>query len=134
MKKTRGASFKEVVISFVLRWGVLTSAAIIFFGVVLMLVKHDSLSTGWDLKDLLFYESGMPPHRFFPLDISNILSLVVALEPFAVINLGLLFLIAIPTLVVATSIFLFVLEKDKVYVIITTIVLTILLISLLQIR
>jgi len=134
MKKARTTFSKEAVISFVLRWGVLISAIIIFFGVVLMLIKHNSLSTGWNLKDLLFYDQAMPPHRFFSLDIGSILSQAAALHPFAIIELGLLFLIAIPVLRVGTSIFLFALERDKLYVAITTVVLTVLLISLLKIR
>jgi len=134
MKKTRTTFSNEVVISFVLRWGVVTAAVIIFLGVVLMLIKHNSLSTGWNLKDLLFYDPATPPHRFFSLDIGSILSQAAALHPFAIIELGLLFLIAIPVLRVGTSIFLFALERDKLYVAITTIVLAIVLVSLLKIR
>ena len=134
MKKARTTVSKEAVISFVLRWGVLISAIIIFFGVVLMLIKHNSLSTGWNLEDLLFYDQAMPPQRFFSLGIGSILSQAAALHPFAIIELGLLFLIAIPVLRVGTSIFLFALERDKLYVAITTIVLAILLVSLLKIR
>jgi len=134
MKKARTTFSKEAVISFVLRWGVLISTIIIFFGVVLMLIKHNSLSTGWNLKDLLFYEQATPPHRFFPLDIGSILSQAATLHPFAIIEVGLLLLIAIPVLRVGISIFLFALERDKLYVAITTIVLTVLLVSLLKIR
>ena len=134
MKKAKTTFSKETVISFILRWGVVISAIIIFFGVVLMLIKHNSLSTGWNLEDLLFYDQAMPPQRFFSLDIGSILSQAAALHPFAIIELGLLFLIAIPVLRVGISIFLFALEGDKLYVAITTIVLTILLVSLLGIR
>jgi uncharacterized membrane protein len=134
MNKRETTFSTETVISFILRWGVFISAIIIFFGVVLMLIKHNSLSTGWNLKALLFYSPAMLPHRFFPLDISSILSQAAALHPFAIIELGLLFLIAIPVLRVATSIFLFAIEKDRLYVVITTIVLAVLLISLLKIR
>ena len=133
--KERGNTFPiEIVISFVLRWGVVVSAAIIFFGVVLMLIKHPSLGTGWNLENLLFYGPTAPPPYFPPLHLGSILSQAISLQPFAIIYLGLLFLIAIPALRVATSILLFAIEKDRLYVVITTIVLAILLVSFLIIR
>lgn len=134
MNKARTTFSKEAVVSFVLRWGVSISAIIIFFGVVLMLARHHNLGIDWNLNDLLFFDPATPPHRFFPLDISSILSQAATLHPFAVIELGLLLLILIPVLRVGVSIFLFALERDNLYVAITTIVLAVLLVSLLVIR
>ena len=133
--KKRGNTFSpEIVISHVLRWGVVVSAAIISLGVVLMLAKQDTLGANWNLDSLLSYSSTTPPPFFPPLDLGSILSQAVRLQPFAVIDLGLLVLIAIPALRVATSIILFAIEKDRLYVVITTIVLAVLLVSFLIIR
>ena len=133
--KKRGDTFSpEIVIRLVLRWGVVVSAAIIFFGVVLMLAKQNTLGANWNLDNLLSYSPTTPPSFFPPLDLGSILSQAVSLQPFAIIDLGLLLLIAIPALRVATSIILFAIKKDRLYVVITAIVLAVLLVSFLIIR
>jgi len=123
----------EIIISQVLRWGVVASAAIILFGVVLMLARQNTLGAAWDLDSLLAFSPGAPPF-YFPRDVATVLSQAVTMQPFAVIELGLLLLIAIPVLRVVTSLVLFALAKDKPYVLITTLVLAVLLISFLVVR
>jgi uncharacterized membrane protein len=134
MKKNGNTFSPETVISFILRWGVVVSAAIILFGVVLMLAKQDTLGSAWNLDNLLSYNPTTPPSFFPLLDLGSILSQAVRLQPFAIIDLGLLLLIAIPALRVATSIILFAIIKDRLYVVITSIVLAVLLVSFLLIR
>ncbi len=122
---------KEIVISLVLRWGVLVSGTVIFIGMALVLARHNTLGTTWDLRHLIFFD---PAGRFYTPDLGVILSQAVRLDPFAIIEVGLLLLIAAPVMRVAVSILLFALEKDKLYVIITSLVLAILLFSIFHIQ
>ncbi len=124
----------ESVISLVLRWGVTVSAAVIILGMVLLVLKESSYGAGWSLNSLLTYNPQAPPPLFPPLDLGRILAGTVALEPFAVIETGLLLLILTPVLRVAVSAALFAAERDRIYLAITLGVLAILLVSLLVVR
>ena len=69
----------------------------------------------------------MPPD--FPNTLGDVLNGVLALRPYAIIALGLVILIAIPVLRVAVSVIAFAVERDWLYVLITSFVLLILLLS-----
>ncbi|MFN3621996.1 MAG: DUF1634 domain-containing protein [Nitrososphaerales archaeon] len=123
---------KEVLLSLILRSGVILSAAFIIFGLILMLLTgHSGYGAGFDIAKLLYYDESKTPHRFYPTNLKTILNGLLSLKPFAVIDLGLIILIATPVLRVGMSILIFAIEGDKKYVAITTMVLTILILSIL---
>ncbi|AEY66155.1 DUF1634 domain-containing protein [Clostridium sp. BNL1100] len=105
----------EIFISKILRIGVIASAIVIGFGLILL------IATG---------KSGYPGSSF-PMSPVDIFSGLAVLKPYAVILTGLLILIITPVFRVGISIFTFLKEKDYMYVIITTIVFVILIISFL---
>ena len=105
----------ELVISGVLRGGVLLSVAVILGGILYY----------YALRLL-----GRLPHETFPDTLAEVGAGLKALEPVAIVTAGLLVLLATPVLRVAVSIAAFAIEKDRTYVIITAIVLAILLFSI----
>lgn len=106
----------ELVISHVLRGGVVASAAIILLGMAWFYIQM--AITGH--ATLTF------PHTF-----TGIVQRLARGEPLALVSLGLAVLLLTPILRVAISILVFALERDWLYTIITVVVLAILLISLL---
>jgi uncharacterized membrane protein len=111
----------EVIVANLLRGGVLTSAAVVLAGGILYVLQHGS--------DVASYHvfHGEPSEYTSP---AAIVQGAFAGNPRAIIQLGLLLLIATPVARVAISIAGFALEKDRAYVVITIIVLAILLFSL----
>ena len=105
----------ELVISGVLRGGVLLSVAVILAGVCYY----------YALRLL-----GHLPYTTFPDTLAEVGAGLKAAQPTAIITAGLLVLLATPVLRVAVSIVAFAIEKDRTYVIITAIVLAILLFSI----
>jgi uncharacterized protein len=106
----------NIIIGWILLGGVILSAAVILCGVALSFIRHESL----DAHVL----------QAFPQTLGQVWSGVMALQPQAVIALGLLLLIGTPVMRVAVSIVAFAIEKDRRYVVITAIVLAILLTSI----
>lgn len=104
----------EITIGKILRIGVLISAIIMLFGFILYLTKH---STGY-INDS------------FPTTLTDVFIGLSSLKPAAVMMFGLFCLILTPVLRVAVSIYAFYVEKDHLYVWITTLVLVILIIAL----
>ncbi|MFC6169062.1 DUF1634 domain-containing protein [Loigolactobacillus jiayinensis] len=100
----------EKIIGLILQIGVLISAIIIGVGLLLLLF------TG---------QSGYPGQTF-PTHFGAILSGIVQFKPFAIMMLGLFCLILTPVLRVVVSIYAFAKEHDRLYVVITSIVLVIL--------
>ncbi|WP_159723228.1 DUF1634 domain-containing protein [Enterococcus sp. CSURQ0835] len=105
----------ERVIGYILRIGVLVSAAIILFGLLLLLLHG---STEYSATHA-------------PTDFQTIFLGLGALKAGAYIQLGIFCLILTPVLRVVVSIYAFLQEKDYLYVGITTIVLIILAIGIL---
>ncbi|PER00099.1 hypothetical protein CN423_27335 [Bacillus cereus] len=103
----------EILISKILRVGVLISGTCITIGLIILLV------TG---------ESGYPGDTY-PTTLSAIWSGVLAGKAYAIILLSLFLLILTPVFRVGVSLITFWIEKDTLYVIITGIVFTILMIS-----
>jgi uncharacterized membrane protein len=122
----------ELVISYVLRGGVLLSAAIILCGFVLGAAMRD---TGYasirphHLSDMLAFHQRTGP-GYFPTAPGVVLQDALGGRPYAIIGLGMLLLIATPVLRVALSVIFFVVQRDWLYVGITVFVLTVLLVSL----
>jgi uncharacterized membrane protein len=111
----------DVVIGNLLRSGVVLSALIVLFGAVIYLVRHGNFPTEYRV------------FRGEPSDlrsVSGILRDALALRGRGIIQLGLLFLIATPVARVAFSIFGFAEERDRMYVVIASIVLLVLAYSL----
>ncbi len=104
------------IIGWVLQGGVILSAAVIALGVLLELLQPNKFAP----QQLQAF-----PHSF-----GQVWTGVLALQPQAVIALGLLLLIATPVLRVAVSIAAFAVEHDWRFVVITTVVLLILLFSI----
>ena len=111
----------DIVIGNVLRSGVVLSALIILFGAVIYLVRH-----GHSLTDYRVFRGEPSDLR----SVRGILRDALALRGRGIIQLGLLFLIATPLARVAFSIFGFAEERDRMYVVIASIVLLVLAYSL----
>jgi uncharacterized membrane protein len=121
----------EEIISWILRLGVSASAALIVFGVVLLLVSGSTGYTGSvsNLAGLVQYNQSQV--AAFPTTPGDVVAGLAQFKPYAFIALGLLLLIATPVLRVASSVVIFLLERDYAYVFITLIVLIILVVSFL---
>jgi uncharacterized protein len=105
----------ELIISAVLRGGVLLSVAVILGGI----------SYFYALRF-----AGALPHPTFPDTLQAVVAGLADGNPLAIVVLGLLILLATPVVRVAVSIAAFAIEEDRTYVIITTLVLAILLFSI----
>jgi len=115
------------ILGIVLRSGVVLSGVIIAIGTILFVANH-SLD---DTSAYLAYNPGLIPHGNFPVSLTGIAIGLGSLDPFSVIELGFLVLLATPVARVALSLLLFAAEKDRMYVYLTAAVLAILLFSLL---
>jgi uncharacterized membrane protein len=115
----------ELMISNLLRYGVVTSLAIILWGTLVTFVDHpDYFSSPESLQPLTHPESA--PHS-----VSMVVAGAYALHGQAIIMMGLLLLIALPVVRVALSLVIFSSQKDQPFVTITSLVLALLLASFL---
>jgi uncharacterized membrane protein len=111
----------ENILGNLLRTGVIIAATVVLLGGIIYLLSHGSY---------------LPDYRVFrgePAGLRSIIGIlkeVISFSPQAVIQLGLLLLIATPVTRVILSIYGFMHQKDRTYIIITLIVLMILLYSL----
>lgn len=107
----------DIVVSHLLRTGVALSAAIVFVGGLIFLVRH-----GWE----------MPDYRVFrgePADLRSLRGIfhdALALRGRGIIQLGLLLLIATPVARVAYLVLAFARQRDRLYSTIALIVLVLL--------
>jgi uncharacterized membrane protein len=114
----------ELVISRLLRIGVITSLAVVLLGTVLTFVHHPEYTrSAGELPRLI------TPDAAFPHSPGQVLAGLREFQGRSLVILGLLLLILTPVLRVAVSIFLFVYERDRVFVLITSVVLAMLLLS-----
>jgi len=111
----------DIIIGNLLRAGVLLSAFVVLCGAVLYLARH-----GHSHTDYRAFRSQPSDLR----SVGKILHDALALRGRGIIQLGLLLLIATPVARVAFSIFGFAEEHDRLYVIVTSIVLVVLAYSL----
>lgn len=112
----------RLVVARVLTIGILLSAVLVLAGFVA------SLAVGWNGSLAGAARGGDPT------DVGAMLDGLRALRPQAIAQLGLLTLILTPMTRVAASLVLFALERDRTYVVISAVVLTILLAGLFVIR
>lgn len=111
----------EEIIGILLRTGVTIAAIVVFAAGIPYLIQHGSAKPDYHVF------RGEPDHL---RHISAILKSSIALNLSAIIQLGILILIATPVARVAFSVFAFAEERDWMYVIVTLIVLALLLFSL----
>lgn len=112
----------EQMIGNLLRAGVLTAAAVTIAGGVFALLQHGSR-----LADYGTFRGETAEFT----SVGGIVRGVVALDSRALVQLGLVLLIATPILRVIFSLVAFLIQRDRLYVIISSIVLAVLLFSLL---
>jgi uncharacterized membrane protein len=111
----------ELLVGRLLRSGVVTASCIVLLGGILFLIRHGA--------------SPMPSYRHFAGEsayyttFGGIFSGALQLNAKGIVQFGVMVLIATPVLRIALSLIGFVLEKDFLYVIITTIVLCVMLFS-----
>ncbi|MVN20762.1 DUF1634 domain-containing protein [Mucilaginibacter arboris] len=119
--------FKESDVQFyigsLLRWGVILAMSVVFIGGIIYVYRHGQEKPAYHTFN------GEPG---FLKTISGILQGVAAIKGRAIIQLGILLLIATPIARILLSIVSFVLEKDYLYVVITLIVFGIILFSMLS--
>ena len=112
----------EQIVGRLLQYGVLLAAAVTLLGGVMLLVHHGSTPASFSTFQ------GEPAHlRSLGLIVSGAFSG----QPMAIVQLGLLLLIATPVARVAFTLVAFALQRDRLYVLVTTIVLALLLYGLL---
>ncbi len=104
----------ELRIGKILRTGVFISSAIIIIGLMMFVLTGHS---GY-------------PGKSYPRGLSEIAEGLVAFKPFAWLMTGLFLLILTPVLRVVASVFAFAKEGDKMYVIITMLVLAVLILAI----
>ena len=117
----------NVIIGKVLRYGVLISAAVTVIGAIGLVISNGRLDT----SAFINYNPGVVPHDGIDVSLSGLASGLVSFSPSSWIELGVIFLIATPVSRVLISVLLFAAEKDRLYVVITGVVLTLLLFSML---
>ncbi len=115
----------ELIIGTLLRAGVLLSAGVVLLGGIIYLVRD-----GRDVVSYRNFQGNLSPLR----TLGGIAHGVLQLSGRAIIQLGLLLLIATPVARVIFSAFAFARERDYLYVAITLTVLAILLYSLFGVR
>ncbi len=113
----------ERVVGLLLRIGVMSASAVVVAGGILYLFQY-----GLDVPRYEFFQG--EPLRL--RTVSGILASAFALESRGIIQLGLLLLILTPIARVAFSVAAFAIERDRLYVSVTLIVLAVLLYNLLQ--
>ena len=122
----------ELIVSKTLLYGVLLSTAVIIIGLVMMSITN---STGYSCDSLGDVQSCLLSFNLFsspsyPFTLGSIYAGLLELKPFAVIQLGVLVLLATPVIRVATTLVLFANEHDRNFILITLFVLLVLLFSL----
>lgn len=108
----------EQLIGRLLQFGVLLAAAVCLVGGVLLLAQHGGATVSYSVF------RGEPE---LLKSIGSIVRGAVAMNSQAIVQLGLLLLIATPIVRVAFTLVAFALQRDRTYVVITTIVLGLLL-------
>ncbi len=111
----------EQLIGNLLRSGVLLSAAVVLAGAILFLLRH-----GGEHPDYNAFQVEPAELR----NVRGILSQAIALRARGIIQFGLLLLIATPIARVVLALVAFALQRDRMYVAVTAIVLAALLYSL----
>ena len=113
----------KLMIGSLLRWGVIISMAVVFAGGLVYLYRHGQEKASYHTF------AGEPG---FLKNLKGILQGIAEFKGRAIIQTGILLLIATPIARVLLSVFSFLLEKDYLYVVITLIVLSVIIFSMLS--
>ena len=123
----------ERVLSNTLLYGVLASTAVIIVGLIMLAIKSKTGyacdGSGDALSCILSYKASFSASQLYPNALSAVASGLATAKPFAVIQLGVIILLATPVLRVGTALVFFAYEKDRAFVMITLFVLVVLLFS-----
>ena len=111
----------EQIVGRLLQLGVLVAAVVVLIGGVLLLTRHGAVPVDYSK----FH--GEPEYL---RSVSGVVRAVLTMDAAAIVQFGLLLLIATPIARVALTLVAFVLQRDRVYVGITTVVLALLLYGL----
>ncbi len=115
----------ELLISNLLRYGVLSSLVLVALGMLLTFAHHpDYFSSGEALQRLT-----APEHT--PHQLGDVMEGVKTARGRAFVMMGLLVMMAIPVLRVAVSLHVFRLQRDRAFVTLTSVVLVLLMLSFL---
>lgn len=120
-KEERDLLKAELVISHILRWGVIAC------GIILIAAWAMALYQGQYQPWTTFIGSDMAPAT---LSMATVFHRALAFDPNAMISLGLFLLIALPVTRVATTLVLFIMEQDYIFMALSAFVLMILIFSL----
>jgi uncharacterized membrane protein len=113
----------ELALSTILRTGVIVSLVIIIAGTVVRFIHHrDFLNSRSDTQTLLTSQA-------FPHTITDVFTSAMHGHSDAIVGIGLLLLILTPVLRVAASIVAFAIQRDGMFVLLTTFVLAMLILS-----
>jgi uncharacterized membrane protein len=114
----------ELIISNLLRVGVLASLALVVLGTVVTFVHHpEYFSSPADFERLV------TPGAAFAHSLGDVIQGIFLWQGQAIVTAGLLLLIATPVMRVAVSIFAFIYQEDRTFTLITALVLFLLLLS-----
>jgi uncharacterized membrane protein len=114
----------ELIISNLLRFGVLASLALIVVGTVISFMRHPAYVTSPSTLRHLTH-----PGAAFPHTQRDIMTGVLNGSGQAIVTLGLLVLIATPVMRVAVSVMAFIYQRDRIFTLITLTVLGLLILS-----
>ena len=117
----------NAVLGNVLRSGVVLSGLVTAIGALLLAITSGYSESSYFIS----YNPNVIPHGSFDISLQGLINGLVAAEPGALIELGVILLIATPVARVLVSIFLFGAEGDRLYVILTAAVLLVLLFGIL---
>ncbi len=116
------------VLSSFLKWSVIVSATVITAGVAILITL---CSTGYGSPNICLLLGQIKGTNVFPASIMSVFSGILQEKSFAIIQLGILFLIASPFIRVLLQTGIYVKEKDKIFTLISTIVFIFLIVSIL---
>jgi uncharacterized membrane protein len=114
----------ELLISNLLRGGVMTSLVFMLIGTIISFIHHPNYLTSPSALTQL-----TTPGETFPNTLPGIEKGLIHLRGQAIVTIGLIILFATPVLRVAVSIFAFIYQGNKTFTLITTLVLCLLLLS-----
>jgi uncharacterized membrane protein len=119
------AGSPEILISYLLRYGVMVSLMLVLGGMVLTFFHHPDYFYSVEALQRLTAE-GSRPHQ-----LSDVMAGVMATRGQAIAMVGLLVMMVIPVARVALSLFIFRQQRDRVFVGVTSVVLALLVLSFL---